>query len=75
MKECTYPRQFQDFGLQLSYEALHKKCFPLRIFSVNVSKSAVFLRIWSHLLKKFLMENLFFLCIEDEIIFQESLNA
>ena len=34
---------------------LHKKwCFPLRIFSVNVTKSA------SHLLKKSLMENFIF---------------
>ena len=41
--------------------SLHKKwSFPLRISSVNVTKSAVFLRIWSHLLKKYLMENFTF---------------
>ena len=35
------------------YVSLHKKCFPLRISIANVW-------IWSHLLKKSLMENLFF---------------
>ena len=41
---------------------LHKKwSLPLRIFSVNVTKSAG-LRIWSHLLKKSLIENFIFLC-------------
>ena len=36
--------------------SLHKKwSFPLRISTVNVTKSAVLLRIWSHLLKKSLM--------------------
>ena len=39
-----------------------KLSFPLRIYSVNVTKSAVFsfLRIWSHFLKKSLMENFIF---------------
>ena len=31
--------------------------FTLRVFSVNVTKSAKKLRIWSHLLKKLFMEN------------------
>ena len=37
-----------------------KRSFPLSISSVNVTKSAIVLRIWSHLLKKFLMENFIF---------------
>ena len=37
-----------------------KMKFPLRISSVNVIKSAKKLRIWSHLLKKFLTENFIF---------------
>ena len=44
------------------FTALHKKwSFPFRISSVNVTKSAVSLRIWSHLLKKSIMEN-FIIC-------------
>ena len=43
-----------------SYHTLHKKkFFPLRISSVNVTKSAVSCG-WSHLLKKFLIENYIF---------------
>ena len=38
--------------------SLHKKSFPLRIFSVNVIKSAAY----SHLQKKFFMDNLNFSC-------------
>ena len=42
---------------------LHKKwSFPLRISSVNVTKSAV-LWIWSHSLEKFLMENFIFCAV------------
>ena len=37
-----------------------RRSFPLRISSVNVTKSDVLWGIWSHLLKKFLMENFFF---------------
>ena len=40
-------------------ETTAQKCiFPLRISSVNVTESAVW--IWSHLLKKCLMENFIF---------------
>ena len=48
-------------GLMMArYPSLHKKpSFPLRISSVNVSKSG---QIWSHLLKKSLMVNFIFLC-------------
>ena len=43
---------------------LHKKWgFPLKISSVNVTKSAGRLRICSHLLKKSLMENLILMLI------------
>ena len=42
---------------------LHKKrSVPLRIPSVNVTKSTGNCGIWSHLLKKSLMENFIFLC-------------
>ena len=42
---------------------LHKKwSYPLRISSVNVTKSAS-LQIWSHLLKKSLMENFIFCAV------------
>ena len=51
----------QRFGLIMArYPSLHKKpSFPLRISSVNVSKSG---QILSHLLKKSLMANFIFLC-------------
>ena len=40
---------------------MHKKqSFPLRISSVNVTKTSGFLQIWSHMLKKFLTENFIF---------------
>ena len=42
--------------------ALHKKCFPLRASSANVTKFAVSWKIWPHLLKKCVMENFVFLC-------------
>ena len=44
--------------------ALHKKwIFPLRISSVNMTRSAVLQRIWSHLLKKSLMKNFIFCAV------------
>ena len=45
----------------LNLKKLHcaKQSFPLRISSVNVTKSA---KNWSYLTKKFLMEKLHFLC-------------
>ena len=47
-----------------SLPTLHKKwSFPLRISSVNVAKSVVSCLIWSHLLKKSLMESFIF-CTE-----------
>ena len=43
---------------------LHKKwSFPLGISSVNVTKSAEKLRIWSHLLKKSVIENFDFCAV------------
>ena len=42
--------------------AQKKRSFPLRISLVNVDKSAV-LRICSHILKKFLMENFIFCAV------------
>ena len=52
MQECVP----QSWNMHYSrYSILHKKwCFPLRISSVNCSRK---LRIWSHLLKKSLIEN------------------
>ena len=44
---------------------LHKNwSFPLRIFSVNMTKSAKNLWIWSHLLNKSLMENFIFCAVQ-----------
>ena len=44
---------------------LHKKwSFPLRISSVNVTNFFSFLRIWSHLMKKSLMENFIFCAVQ-----------
>ena len=45
--------------LRLILHTTKKKRFQLRISSVNVTKSS-FLRIWSHLLKKSLIENFIF---------------
>ena len=46
---------------------LHKKwSFPLRISSVNVTNFFSFLRIWSHLMKKSLMEHLIFCAVLKE---------
>ena len=39
---------------------VQKMMFQLKIYSVNVTKIRSFLRIWSHLLKKSLMENFIF---------------
>ena len=48
----------------LVWMALHKKwIFPLRISSVNMTRSAVLQRIWSHLLKKSLMKNFIFCAV------------
>ena len=48
--------------LKVVHYSPHKRwSFPLRISSVNVTKSA--LRIWSHLLKKSLMENFIFCAV------------
>ena len=56
--------------LILACLSLHKNwSFPLTISSVNVTKSAAFLRIWSHLLKKFLIETFIFLqCVSQRRI-------
>ena len=55
----------QIYFIKPREKSLHKKrSFPLRISSVNVTKSAIFLRIWSHLLKKSSIENFIFLCSE-----------
>ena len=71
---------FRDFNS--SFVSQPKKLsFPVRIFSVNVTKSAGNW-IWSHMLKKSLMENFIFLCsvcctvafIKSEIIFSFQLN-
>ena len=64
----TRKRKFKVMNDHLTLVSRHKKLsFPLRISSVNVTKSAVssgFLWIWSDLLKKSLMENSFFMqCI------------
>ena len=56
-----------NIGKQISTETLHKKwSFPLRISLVNVTGK---LRIWSHLLKKSLMENFIF-CAEKPVSFR-----
>ena len=54
------------FGLVFLYSiccTAKKWSFPLRISSVNMTKFCSFLRIWSHLLKKFLMENFIFCAV------------
>ena len=72
--KCVDPeiKTFKIFGNQEVVLALHKKwSFPLRISSVNVTKSAetadlvtfTKLRIWSHLLKKSLIENFIFCAV------------
>ena len=56
-------RFFFPHGTWKDDSALHKKwSFPLRISSVNVIKSRK-LRIWSHLLKKPLLENFIFCAV------------
>ena len=46
-----------------------RKMFPLKVSSVNVTKSA--LQIWSQLLKKFLIKNFIYcvqwMCIESSV--------
>ena len=49
-------------------QGLRKKwSFPLRISSVNVTKS-VFLRIWSHLLNKCLMESIILCAVKEGLL-------
>ena len=63
-KPLGYQHDVFDPDLPPVYLSLHKKwSFPLRISSVNVTKSAGFLRIWSHLLKKSLIENNIFCAV------------
>ena len=60
---------FHSDGMFDGYPVLHKKwSFPLKISSVNVTKSASFLRIWSHLLKKSLMENFIFCLVPKSML-------
>ena len=55
IKDCFYSALLVTLNKEWS--------FPLRISSVKVTKSAVSLRIWSHLLKKFFMENFIFCAV------------
>ena len=50
-----------DDQLRLDEHISLQKSFPLEIYLVNVTKSAV--QIWSHLLKKPLMENFIFCAV------------
>ena len=51
-------------------DTMHKKSsFSLRISSVNVTKSAVSLWIWSHLLKKSLNENFSFCAVATPVVY------
>ena len=56
---------FHDIGCckRSRWHCTKKWSFPLGISSVNASKSAVFLRIWSHLLRKSLIENFIFCAV------------
>ena len=59
-------------GLISEIYALHKKWrFPLKISLVNVTKSAICLRIASHLLKESLMENFIFLAVMFTLRFRQ----
>ena len=63
LRNSTTKIDFAANAAKFEETALHKKqSFPLRISSVNVTKSAKKLWNWSHLTKKFLMEKLHFLC-------------
>ena len=68
--DLHHERSSRNF--KISQATLHKKWrFPIRISSVNVTKSAVVrrkLRIWSHLLKKSLMENFIFCAVQNMLI-------
>ena len=59
---CAYPKNWTYLKVY-AHPTLDKKwSFPLRISSVNVTKSAVSCGLWLQLLKKSLMEKLDFLC-------------
>ena len=65
--------QLVDYDLKLEVwnllSSLHKKwSLPLRVYSVNVTKSVNFLWIWSHLLKKPLTENFIFCAVRGILI-------
>ena len=63
LKHCKKFRKIFGRSQTKFFYTLYKKwSFRLRISSVNVAKSAKKLRIWSHLLKKSLMQNFIFLC-------------
>ena len=58
--EWIFPNNFCSYRSMKEEYSLHKKwSFPLRIFSVNVTKSAVSCG-FCHILKKFLIQN--FIC-------------
>ena len=70
LKLCLFTK-FPHQEIRWNYRIFRSKkwSFPLRISSVNVTKYAVFcsLRIWSQLLKKFLMGNFTF-CVVKPLI-------
>ena len=67
----AFPLPLGKILIQDQNLTLHKKwIFPLRIFSVNVTQSAIFLQIWSHLLKKSLTEKFIFCAVSNQSLSQ-----
>ena len=58
----------------LSKQPLHKKMLSITDFFRKCDQIRNFLRIWPHLLKKFVMENIFCLLnVSHQIVFQKTL--
>ena len=55
---CLWWQDQQEHSL--SNRTAQKIKFSIKISSVNVIKFTIFIRIWSHLLKKYFMKNVFF---------------
>ena len=70
---CSFEIDKQVKAQSFAFLALHKKSFPLRISSVNVTKIQSKLRIWSYLLKIFVMEN--FCAVQDGVLGNEFRDA
>ena len=61
---CEVPKEDILWGTNTA----RKMKFVIKDFFSKCNQTRIFLRIWSHLLKKFLMENFFFCAVPDFLL-------